>query len=93
MREMYEMGTDERTARSFPALLGYGAAFSVVMSAYGFTGGSLAGRGDSGEEDGYARKEALRKNRRRPITETLEELGEGRGWWPRFLEPQAFLPG
>ena len=29
--------------------------------------------------DEYERKEQLRKNRRRPIQETLNELGEGRG--------------
>ena len=29
--------------------------------------------------DEYERKEALRKNRRRPIQETVDELGEGRG--------------
>ena len=36
------------------------------------------GVGPSGEED-YGSKEWMRKNRRRPIQETLDELGEGRG--------------
>jgi len=29
--------------------------------------------------DEYERKEQLRRNRRRPIQQTVEELGEGRG--------------
>lgn len=36
------------------------------------------GVGPTGEED-YGSKEWMRKNRRRPIQETLDELGEGRG--------------
>lgn len=63
-----------------PAVVGYGAATSVVLSAYEFTGGNLRGKKPEVEGmDEYQRKEHLRKNRRRPIEETLAEIGEGRG--------------
>jgi hypothetical protein len=60
-------------------VLGYGALVGVVLSAYDYTGGSLRGFKKDRELDDFERKEALRKNRRRPIEETLSELGEGRG--------------
>ncbi|KAI2627679.1 NADH-ubiquinone oxidoreductase 213 kDa subunit [Hypoxylon sp. NC1633] len=76
-----------RTGR-MPPILGFGAAFSVVMSAYEFTGGSLRGRPrtEAPEMDEYDRKEALRRNRRRPMAETIAELGEGRGIQPPGYE-------
>ncbi|OTA55141.1 hypothetical protein K449DRAFT_337940 [Hypoxylon sp. EC38] len=76
-----------RTGR-MPQILGFGAAFSVIMSAFEYTGGSLRGapRNDMPEVDEYARKEYLRKNRRRPIEETISELGEGRGIKPPGYE-------
>lgn len=51
------------------------------MSAFEFTGGSLRGgpRNEVPEMDEYDRKEYLRKNRRRPMAETISEIGEGRG--------------
>jgi len=66
-------------ARSMPAIIGYGAGLAIVMSAFDYTGGSLFGYARDPTVDEYDRKEALRKNRRRPIQETIEELGEGRG--------------
>jgi hypothetical protein len=63
-----------------PQILGYGAAFSVIIAAFDYTGGSLAGkRIEIPEMDEYERKEYLRNNRRRPIEETIAEIGEGRG--------------
>jgi hypothetical protein len=63
-----------------PQILGWGAFVSVVMTALEFTGGSLRGkRADNEFADEYERKEYLRKNRRRPLLETVSELGEGRG--------------
>jgi len=61
-----------------PRVVGYGAMFSVVMAAFEYTGGSLRGRKTDPSIDEYERKEQLRLNRRRPIEETLSELGEGR---------------
>ena len=66
-------------ARSLPAVLGYGALFSVILSAFDYTGGALQGSKKDPKIDEFERKENLRKNRRRPIQETIDELGEGRG--------------
>ncbi len=62
-----------------PPVFGYGAGLAVVMFAYSFSGGEITGYWRDPESDEYDRHEKLRKNRRRPIEETLAELGEGRG--------------
>ncbi|KAI9666196.1 MAG: hypothetical protein M1821_004131 [Bathelium mastoideum] len=62
-----------------PAFLGYGAALAVIAGAFDYTGGSLRGYTVDPDVDEVARKEFLRKNRRRPIEETLAAIGEGRG--------------
>lgn len=62
-----------------PRILGYGAFAAVVLAAYDYTGGSLMGYKKDPEVDEYERKEKLRLNRRRPMEETIAELGEGRG--------------
>jgi len=49
------------------------------MSAFSYTGGSFFGFRKDPTIDEYDRKEGLRQNRRRPIDETISELGEGRG--------------
>ncbi|KAF1946447.1 NADH-ubiquinone oxidoreductase 213 kDa subunit [Clathrospora elynae] len=68
--------------RSLPFMLGAGAAFSTVMTAYRYTNG-LRGIGDIRtvtDDDGEVeRREELKKMRRRPLSETIQELGEGRG--------------
>jgi len=52
---------------------------AVVLGAYDYTGGALTGYKKDPEMDEFERKEHLRKNRRRPIEQTISELGEGRG--------------
>jgi hypothetical protein len=54
---------------------------AIILSAYDYTGGTLTGykKGSATDEDEFERKEVLRKNRRRPIEETIANLGEGRG--------------
>ncbi|CAJ2509245.1 Uu.00g142710.m01.CDS01 [Anthostomella pinea] len=75
-----------RTAR-MPRILGFGAVFSVVMTAFDYTGGSLRGkRTEVPGMDEYERKEFMRKNRRRPITETIADIGEGRDIKPPGYE-------
>jgi hypothetical protein len=63
-------------------MLGAGVAFSTVLTAYRFTNG-LRGVGDirdQVDDDGEVeRREELKKVRRRPLSETLQQLGEGRG--------------
>lgn len=52
------------------------------MTAFDITGGSFAGKGPNERPDiidEYERKEYLRKNRRRPLVETIADVGEGRG--------------
>lgn len=67
------------TARSAPLILGYGAGAAILLSAFQYTGGRLSGFGRDPDVDEVERKEFLRKNRRRPLEETINELGEGRG--------------
>ncbi|MCJ1311015.1 hypothetical protein MMC25_004685 [Agyrium rufum] len=74
-------------ARSLPAVLGYGATMAIAMAAFDYTGGSLKGLHRDPDEDEFERKQSLRKNRRRPIGETLQDLGEGRGiYGPGYQE-------
>ncbi|KAK6085086.1 Tim17/Tim22/Tim23 family protein [Seiridium cupressi] len=68
-----------------PQILGQGALLSVVLSAFDFCGGLAGKQTDSEFADEFERKEHLRKNRRRPLTETITELGEGRG-----IEPPGY---
>lgn len=49
------------------------------MATFDYTGGSFFGYARDPDVDEYERKEDLRANKRRPIAETLQELGEGRG--------------
>lgn len=76
---------DPDAVRTIPSVLGYGAGLSIVMAAFDYTGGSFLGYGTDPTVDEYERKEALRANKRRPIAETLQELGEGRGPYPSAL--------
>ncbi|KAI1102152.1 hypothetical protein F4804DRAFT_334592 [Jackrogersella minutella] len=75
-------------AGRMPHVLGFGAAFSAIMSTFEYTGGTLRGRArtEISEMDEYDRKEHLRRNRRRPIEETMSDLGEGRGIKPPGYE-------
>ncbi|KAH8903246.1 NADH:ubiquinone reductase [Coniochaeta sp. PMI_546] len=72
--------------RSMPRILGYGALFSVVLAVFDYTGSSLKGSRRTQELDEFDRKEYLRKNRRRPLEETLAEVGEGRSIRPPGYE-------
>lgn len=51
---------------------------SIGMGAFEYTQG-LTGYKKDPELDEFERKQALRANRRRPIEETISEIGEGRG--------------
>ncbi len=70
---------DGNTVRTFPAVLGLGAGLAVAQGVFDYTGGKFSGYEKDPHVDEYERKEHLRLNRRRPIGETLELLGEGRG--------------
>ncbi|KAH9906063.1 hypothetical protein F4778DRAFT_779445 [Xylariomycetidae sp. FL2044] len=80
------------TTGRIPRILGAGAVFSIVMTAFDYTGGSLRGfRPEVNDMDEYDRKEALRKNRRRPLAETIADIGEGRGIEPPGYEERRRL--
>ena len=70
---------DQVTVRTFPAVLGWGAALAVTQGIFDYTGGKFSGFEKDPNVDEYERKEELRRNNRRPIQETLDQLGEGRG--------------
>lgn len=59
-------------------MLGAGVCVSTVMAAYSYSSGLRGYKADI-DDDEVEQKEALKKLRRRPLQETIEELGEGRG--------------
>ncbi|KAI9884278.1 MAG: hypothetical protein M1823_003933 [Watsoniomyces obsoletus] len=65
--------------RTIPAVLGYGASAALLLGVFDYTGSSFGGYAVDRDVDHVERKEQLRRNRRRPIQETVDELGEGRG--------------
>lgn len=76
--------------RSLTKTIGSGAVLAVVMAAYQNTGGLLGMTKRWETDDVMTYKEELRKNRRRPIEQTIEELGEGRGiYGPGYQERRA----
>ncbi|KAH0605803.1 uncharacterized protein H6S33_004260 [Morchella sextelata] len=77
------MGTKFRT---MPAVIGYGAGLALILGAFDYTGGSLTGLFKDMNMDEVTRKEMLRAGRRRPVDETVEVLGEGRGIYPAGYE-------
>ena len=62
-----------------PLTLGAGAGFGVAVAAFRYTKGLKGYNIKEDSDDEIARKEEMRKMRRRPLQETLEQLGEGRG--------------
>ena len=56
-------------------MLGIGAGLAVIQGVFALTG-NFAGFGIDPQMDEYARKQELKAQRRRPVQETLEQLGE-----------------
>ncbi|RKF61988.1 NADH-ubiquinone oxidoreductase 21.3 kDa subunit [Erysiphe neolycopersici] len=73
------------------AILGYGTGAAILMGVFNFTGGRLTGFEKNPELDEFERKQQMRKNRRRPIEETIAELGEGRGIYAPGYEERRRL--
>jgi len=59
--------------------LGNGLALGVALAALKYTGVTLFRDSGVTEDERHASKEELRKRFRRPVNETINELGEGRG--------------
>ncbi|KAK7753321.1 hypothetical protein SLS62_004611 [Diatrype stigma] len=75
-------------AGRIPHIIGYGAVFSLVLTTLDYTGGSIRGWDSRASyPDEYERKEFLRLDRRRPIEQTVAEIGgEGREIKPAGYE-------
>ncbi|KAF2707430.1 hypothetical protein K504DRAFT_535929 [Pleomassaria siparia CBS 279.74] len=65
--------------RSIPFMLGMGTCTAAVMFGFRFTGGITSKKADNQDVDEVEEKEARKKAYRRPIQETIDQLGEGRG--------------
>jgi len=66
--------------RTFPSFLGNGLALGVVVGVAAYTGTAMFGTpGLHPDEGRWPTKEDIRKRFRRPMNETINELGEGRG--------------
>ncbi|KAK7445594.1 Tim17/Tim22/Tim23 family protein [Colletotrichum acutatum] len=76
-----------QTARRMPVVLGLGAAFGAWQGVFEVTGGRLRGWNTAEvDEADFEGKIAQRAAKRRPIEETIAELGEGRGIRPPGYE-------
>ena len=77
--------------RTMPSVIGYGAALAISLGVFDYSGGSLKVMFRDPNIDEVERKEILRKNRRRPIEEAIENVGEGRGMFPnKFRSPMLY---
>ncbi|KAF2481961.1 mitochondrial import inner membrane translocase subunit Tim17 family protein [Neohortaea acidophila] len=76
--------------RSLPAVLGYGAMLATTLGVFNYTGGKLTAPYEEEAIDRVGEKERMRKARRRPVEETVHELGEGRGVYaPGYAQRRA----
>jgi hypothetical protein len=76
--------------RSFTSTVAGSALLATVLGVYTYTGGYIGYKPKNPDEDIISEKEYLRRNRRRPVEETLMELGEGRGiYGPGYEERRA----
>jgi hypothetical protein len=60
-------------------MLGGAAVFGTGMAAFRYTAGLRGTASGEVDEEEIERREAMKKLRRRPLSETLDQLGEGRG--------------
>ena len=60
-------------------MLGYALTLSVALGVFNFSGGVFTGVKKDSTLDDYDRKQDLKARARRPIQETINEIGEGRG--------------
>ncbi|KAK6206688.1 Tim17/Tim22/Tim23 family protein [Colletotrichum tabaci] len=76
------------TTKRMPVVLGLGAAFGAWQGVFQLTGGRLRGWSENKMDDeaAFDSKIAQRQAKRRPIEETIAEIGEGRGIRPPGYE-------
>jgi hypothetical protein len=70
-------------------MLGGGAVFGTGMAAFRYTAGLRGTASGEVDDEEIERREAMKKLRRRPLSETLEQLGEGRGKSDMMLQTRA----
>lgn len=73
-----------RTGRTIPSVLGNGLAVGVILAATHVAGANFIAAPPEGTEDSMLTKEEIRRRFRRPIQETINEIGEGRGRMSSF---------
>ena len=74
------MVSDLVLGRTFPSFLGNGLALGIVVGVAAYTGTAMFGTpGHQLDEGRWPTKEEIRKRFSRPVNETINELGEGRG--------------
>ncbi|KEZ42873.1 NADH:ubiquinone reductase (H(+)-translocating) [Scedosporium apiospermum] len=74
------------SGKRMPLVVGCAAGLATVLGVFEYTGGRFDGYFNRSEEDEFERKTRLRENRRRPIEETIRDVGEGRGICPPGYE-------
>lgn len=82
-------------------MIGAGVCFSTAMTAFRYTAGLRGPANGELDDEEVERREAHKKLRRRPLSETLEQLGEGRGMhfkpssviWANFMQVSTALVG
>ncbi|KAI9147823.1 NADH-ubiquinone oxidoreductase 21.3 kDa subunit [Paramyrothecium foliicola] len=70
--------------KRLPVVLGIGGLFAGVQGTLYFLGGRIDSFKE--ESDEFERKEIIRRTTRRPVEQTIAELGEGRGIRPPGYE-------
>jgi hypothetical protein len=68
--------------RSLRSVLGFGLGVSILLATADYGGGLFKSTSVDPEIDQVSLKEYWRRNRRKPIEQTVEEIGEGRGIRP-----------
>jgi len=72
-------------------MLGAGAVFGTGMAAFRYTAGLRGTTSGEVDDEEIERREAMKKMRRRPLSETLEQLGEGRGKCSIMSQTRPFV--
>ena len=81
--------------------MGHGLTLGIILGGVAYTGGNVFGAtAPDSDRDPAAEKEVLRRRFRRPLQETVNEIGEGRGaaliaskTTPTNVRPGIYPPG
>ncbi|SPO05206.1 related to NADH-ubiquinone oxidoreductase 21.3 kDa subunit [Cephalotrichum gorgonifer] len=73
-------------SHQMPKVVGAGAGLAIVLGVFEYTGGRFDGYLNRREEDAFDRRQRMLTQRRRPLEETIADVGEGRGICPPGYE-------